>query len=155
MASATRVLISDRPHRAIALVTASHVLIFKHNSSSSTPGLLSNGSTTSLGSAGSSYASGAGPRCIVDLAPVEKADLTEYRTLSQHSVHGTLGLITVDNDVFLCVVSGASRVATVRPTETVERILSVDFRGCIPSVLSKAGWKAVALRCLSLYVVTE
>ncbi len=144
MASATRVLICDRPNRAIALVTTAHALIFKHGSSSSTPGQLSNSSTTSLGSAGSNYASGAGPRCIVELVPLEKADLSEYRTLSQHNVHGTLGLITVDNDVFLCVVSGASRVATVRPTETVERILSVDFRGYIPSVPSKACWKAVA-----------
>ena len=55
-------------------------------------------------------------------------DLQEYRSLSSLSVHGTLGLITVNGDVFLCVVSGASRVATVRPDETVQRILSVEFR---------------------------
>jgi hypothetical protein len=38
-----------------------------------------------------------------------------------------LGLISVGGDVFLCVVTHASRVATVRPGETVERILSVQF----------------------------
>ncbi len=67
------------------------------------------------------------PRCIVELTGAEKADLSEYR-IHSHSVYGTLGLITVDNDVFLCVVSGATRAATVRPGETVQKILSVDFR---------------------------
>jgi endonuclease/exonuclease/phosphatase family metal-dependent hydrolase len=38
-----------------------------------------------------------------------------------------LGLITVNSDVFLVVVNGASKVATVRPGETVQRIHSVGF----------------------------
>ena len=48
--------------------------------------------------------------------------------MSAMPVLGTLGLITVNNDVFLCVVSGSVKVATVRPGETVQRIHTVEFR---------------------------
>ena len=54
-------------------------------------------------------------------------DLADYRTLSPRPVYGTLGLITVENDVFICIVTGASKVANVRPNETVERIYAVQF----------------------------
>ncbi|KAI9655664.1 MAG: inositol polyphosphate 5-phosphatase [Alyxoria varia] len=114
-----RVLLRDRPQRAIALVTSTHALIFRHTSSGGSV----NASTTSLQSTASS---GGGPRCIVELVSLGKADLSEYRTIS-HNAHGTLGLITLENDVFLCVVSSSSRVASPRPDETVQKISSVDF----------------------------
>ena len=122
---AARVLLRDQPHRAIALTTSSHVLIFRHSSTSRA----GSASTTSLHiqAAGSGIAGETGgPRCIVELAEVEKVDLSGYKPISL-SVHGTLGLITVEDDVFLCVVSGTSRAAQRRPEETVNRILSVDF----------------------------
>lgn len=59
-------------------------------------------------------------------------DLSDYRSLSSLSVYGTLGLITVNNDVFLCVVSSATKAATVRPEETVQRINAVEFH-CLSS----------------------
>ena len=62
----------------------------------------------------------------VELYPTAEADLQDYRTIS-YSIHGTLGLITIENDVFICVVTGAVKVATLRPGETVQQILSVDF----------------------------
>lgn len=64
---------------------------------------------------------------MVEFAEVSSADLSDYRTLSPLPVHGTLGLITIDNDVFLCVLSGATKVASVRPGETVDRIHAVEF----------------------------
>jgi hypothetical protein len=64
---------------------------------------------------------------MVEFATLEDVDLTEYRSLRLSGVHGTLGLININADVFLCVISGAVRVAMVRPNETVQRILSVDF----------------------------
>ena len=67
------------------------------------------------------------PKCMVEFADVSSVDLSDYRTLSPLPVHGTLGLITIANDVFLCLVTGASKVATVRPGETVERIYGVEF----------------------------
>lgn len=74
-----------------------------------------------------SSAGGNAPKCMVEFSESQEIDLGDYRSLSSQSVHGTLGLITVNNDVFLCVVSAATRAATVRPGETVQKILSVNF----------------------------
>jgi len=65
---------------------------------------------------------------MVEFSALNTISLEDYRALTPLSVQGTLGLITINNDVFLCVVRGASRVASVRPWETVQRISSVDFR---------------------------
>ena len=43
------------------------------------------------------------------------------------TARGTLGLITLNNDVFLCVVTGSEEVAKVRPSETVQKIFAVEF----------------------------
>jgi hypothetical protein len=64
---------------------------------------------------------------MVEFADVSSVDLNDYRTLSPLPVHGTLGLITISNDVFLCVITSASKVADVRPGETVQRISGVEF----------------------------
>jgi hypothetical protein len=111
----------DSPHRAIALATESHVLIFRHSASAS----IAKKSSLSVDE-------GAAPKCIVEFSPWEGQDMHGYRALSSmspsgRSVQGTLGLVTIDNDVFLCVVNGSSRVATVRPGETIQRIQSVEF----------------------------
>lgn len=113
-----RVLLRSEPHRSIALATETHVLIFKH--SPTNPGSR-NGSTTSFSE------NGGAPRCIVEFLPWEKADMEDYRTLSTLKVYGTLGLVTLGGDVFLCVVNQAHTVATVRPGEDVQQILSVEF----------------------------
>jgi hypothetical protein len=122
-----RVLISDYPHRSIALKTPSHALIFRHSPSANDP--THNGSLTSIHSPPprtSSDGSGAS-RCMVEFVDVASADLSDYRTLSPLPVHGTLGLITINNDVFLSVVTSCNKVATVRPGETVQRIQGVEF----------------------------
>jgi hypothetical protein len=64
---------------------------------------------------------------MVEFSDVASVDLSDYRTLSPLPVHGTLGLITINSDVFLCVVTGAVKVASVRPRETVEKIYGVEF----------------------------
>jgi len=122
-----RVLIRDNPTRAIALVTPTHALVFRH--SQSTADAVHNGSLSSLQSAQSraSMDSQTAPRCMVEFSALNSLDLSDYRTLSPLPVHGTLGLITVGYDVFLCVVAGASKVASLRPGETVERIHGVEF----------------------------
>ncbi|KAL3417842.1 hypothetical protein PVAG01_10851 [Phlyctema vagabunda] len=122
-----RVLLREHPNRSIALVTPTHALIFRHTSS--TFDSIANGSLASLhtvpthGSADGTAAS----KCMVEFADVAAVDLNDYRTLSPLPVHGTLGLITINHDVFLCVVKGTVKVATVRPGETVEKIFAVDF----------------------------
>ncbi|KAK8219056.1 SacI homology domain-containing protein [Phyllosticta capitalensis] len=128
MSTSIRVLIRDYPHRSIALATESHVLVFRQSSSSterSGNGFYSGGVNASQSSVSS--AGGNAPKCMVEFSESQEIDLSDYRSLSSQSVHGTLGLITVNNDVFLCVVSAATRAATVRPGETVQKILSVNF----------------------------
>lgn len=65
---------------------------------------------------------------MVEFAELGRVDLEGFRQLNSLAVHGTLGLITVEGDVFLCVVSGASKVARVRDGESVLRIHAVEFR---------------------------
>lgn len=119
-----RALIRDSPSRSIALVTATHALVFRQTQASNDP--IGNGSLTSA-SRTSLDASVASPKCIVEFSTVASADLQDYRNLCPSPVHGTLGLITINNDVFLCLVTGAARVAVVRPGETVEKIYAVEF----------------------------
>lgn len=111
-----RVLLREHPQRAIALVTDSHALVLRHSASSTTSDLHSNGPTIKSST----------PKCMVEFSAINEINLTDYRPLSS-GVYGTLGLININADVFLCVVSGSVRVATMRPGETVQRIISVEF----------------------------
>ncbi|KAF2265672.1 hypothetical protein CC78DRAFT_183975 [Lojkania enalia] len=117
-----RVLIKDYPHRAIALTTSSHALVLRHSSTSTDQNGYGNASQTSLSNNGAGQA-----RCMVEFSGADEVDLSDYRALNMVNAHGTLGLITVNGDVFLVVVNGASKVATVRPGETIQRIHSVGF----------------------------
>jgi hypothetical protein len=124
MSASIEILIKHNPHRSFALKTATHVLILRH--------LPSSADLNDYGSQPSNNGS-ATPRCMVEFTTVEAADLDGYQSLKGQAlnwkVHGTLGLITIENDIFLCVVSGVTaRPITVRPGETVRKIESVDFR---------------------------
>lgn len=124
-----RLLIREQPQRAIALATSTHALIFRYSPSSvDADGATSrNVSQTNLAANGRHN-----PRCMVEFSALDAVDLSDYRSLISNSVHGTLGLITVNNDVFLCVVSRATKAADVRPEETVQRIDAVEFH-CLSS----------------------
>ncbi|PLB36711.1 SacI domain and endonuclease/exonuclease/phosphatase family protein [Aspergillus candidus] len=106
-----RVLSKDYPRRILTLTTKNHALIFQYNLPEQ--------------SINSQQRYDNVPRCQVEFASLRSVDLTGYRVLGDG--HGTLGLITLDEDVFICVVTGSSRAATVRPGETVSRIDNVDF----------------------------
>ena len=119
-----RVLLKDHAHRTLALTTEDHALVFRHThsaeygSSSSSTGLTVQGSNRQLGQ-------NLSPRCMVEFAPYTSLDFAGYRIIG--IAQGTLGLITLNGDVFLCTVTDASQVATPRPGETVQKIKSVDF----------------------------
>ncbi|KAI1734417.1 SacI homology domain-containing protein [Xylaria scruposa] len=124
----SQLLIRDYPHRAIAIVTNSHALIFRH--SPTTSEAVADGSLASVvpsrargGSAGEPTAS----KCMVEFSPASRGLLSDFRPLIPRPIYGTLGLVSIDRDVFLCVITHASRVATLRPGETVEKIVSVEF----------------------------
>lgn len=120
--------IRDYPLRSIAIVSASHTLILRYSSSTSDPAG-PNGSHTSLSSVkprNNNGESGAA-KCMVEFSPTSEKLLKDYRPLTPRPIYGTLGLISVNDEVFLAVITQASRAATVRPGETVERISSVAF----------------------------
>lgn len=76
-------------------------------------------------SSGASFSKIHPPRCMVELMRSSSLALDEARLLG--SGHGTLGLITLNGDVFICIVTRSTQVGTVRPGETVQRIESVEF----------------------------
>ncbi|GFF56306.1 SacI domain and endonuclease/exonuclease/phosphatase family protein [Aspergillus udagawae] len=106
-----RVFCRDYPQRTLILATTDYALIFKaiadevdHNKGSNKRDTI---------------------HCLVEFSSLSSVDLTDYRCLCDG--HGTLGLIALDGDVFLCVVTGASKAGTVRPGEAVWRIDNVHF----------------------------
>lgn len=66
---------------------------------------------------------------MVELAELDSVNLSDYKRLTSQPCFGTLGLITLGGDIFICVITSAREVATVRPGETVLRIHAVQFRG--------------------------
>ncbi|WEW60113.1 Inositol-1,4,5-trisphosphate 5-phosphatase 1 [Emydomyces testavorans] len=110
-----RVLCKDHPQRSIVLVTADdHALTLEYSPTVSESVVSSR-----------SYFNVIPPRCIVKFSSASSWNLQEYRVLG--TGYGTLGLLTLDSDVFLCVVASSSRVASPRPSETVQRIENVEF----------------------------
>lgn len=106
-----RVLCRDHPVRTLLVVTSEDALIFQHSLGEPVGNVLPiNGDTQ---------------RCLVEFASLSSIDFTGYRTLG--SGYGILGLVTIDQDVFVCIVTRSSKAATVRPGETVLRIEDVDF----------------------------
>lgn len=62
---------------------------------------------------------------MVEFGERSSIDLTLFHSVA--TAKGTLGLITLNNDVFLCVITGSEIVATVRPGELVHKIFAVEF----------------------------
>ncbi|QGA17933.1 hypothetical protein EYB26_005609 [Talaromyces marneffei] len=110
--STLRVLCRDQPRRSIALATDDCVLeITQPNVDYGR-----NGPTTKHQDTN---------RCLLEAHFRSFSDLQGYRLLGEG--RGTLGLISLNRDVFICVVTSSSRAATVRPGETVLKIENVEF----------------------------
>lgn len=123
----SQILIREYPHRAIAIASNSHALILRHSTAASDA--IANGSLAyaSSGRQRSAAADNGASKCMVEFSPAPESLLSDYRPLTPRPIYGTLGLITIERDVFLCVITQASRVATLRPGETVEKIEAVQF----------------------------
>lgn len=124
-----KVFVHDRPHRTLALVTDDHALIFRHTYSGTEQGI---GTSVSSLNAPTGGRQGSPPRCLVEFSPRSSLDLKSYRSLA--TAKGTVGLITLNNDVFICVITGSAEVATVRPGETVQNIFAVEFCKCLSPI---------------------
>ena len=121
-----RVYLHNLPPRKLALATEDHVLVFRHDHVAT--GQSFNISTASL-NPGLNVSGGnrpsPPPRCMVEFTKKSSLDLAQYHFMDY--AQGTLGLITLNNDVFLCVITVAHQVAVLRPGETVQKIHSVQF----------------------------
>ncbi|KAH8167270.1 hypothetical protein CIB48_g962 [Xylaria polymorpha] len=125
---ASQLLVRDYPHRAIAIITNSHALIFRHSSTISEA--VADGSLASVvpsRARGGSGSESPASKCMVQFSPASRHLLSDFRPLIPRPIYGTLGLVSIDRDVFLCVITQTSHVATLRPGETVEKIVSVEF----------------------------
>lgn len=121
----SQIFIRDYPHRAVAIASGSHTLILRHSPATSEAS--SNGSLASSGRQRSGNSGSVSSKCMVEFTPTSKRLLEDYRPLTPRPIYGTLGLISTGRDVFLCVITQASRAATLRPGETVQRIEAVEF----------------------------
>ena len=100
------ILVQKEPERKIALVSDSYAVIFK--------------SVTSKKNSSR-------PLCAIELLP--KAELRNYsfQKMTSHEIHGFIGLIELDGLIFICTITGKSKVAQPIPGETVNKIFAVDF----------------------------
>ncbi|ANZ77981.1 BA75_05085T0 [Komagataella pastoris] len=95
-----RVLIHEKT-RLIALVSSTHCLLIKYIKDKN--------------------------QCAVDFVEKESFSPKHMKPLSRNKAHGFLGLINVNEDVFLCVITGKTEVATPIDGETVNKIYNVEF----------------------------
>ncbi|KAK5959481.1 phosphatidylinositol-3-/phosphoinositide 5-phosphatase INP52 PWA37_003440 [Arxiozyma heterogenica] len=102
-----RLYVSNRhsEDKRIALVSESHALIFQ----------AINGFDTRSKS------------CSLTLVPREELKNQGYKRLTYREIFGFIGLIEVDNNIFIGTITGASKVASPIPGETVNKIYAVDF----------------------------
>lgn len=117
--STLRVLCRDQPRRSIALVADDCVLEITQPNVDYGRGPTTKHQDTN--------------RCLLEAFFRSSSDLQGYRLLGEG--WGTLGLISLNHDVFICVVTSSSRAATVRPGETVLKIENVEF--CLYSPLQR------------------
>ncbi|KAK9495456.1 SacI homology domain-containing protein [Lipomyces doorenjongii] len=135
---AMRIYFREQP-RTLLLATDEYALSF-HCVNDSTEEKSSNytgkpAPDNSVHGSGNSAAS----RVLVDFTSRETIDITRYRPLSSLPCYGCLGLLNVDGDVFLAVITRSSKVAEpVADLETVYRIHALEFY-CV----SRATWDFV------------
>ncbi|AEY97456.1 FAFL228Wp [Eremothecium gossypii FDAG1] len=106
------VLVQREPQRRIAIISKSYALIFK-------------AVKADCGSPGASGASR--PLCAIELLPKSHLREQNFEKLTNLEVYGFLGLIEIENKIFICTITGKSKVARPIPGETVNKIYAVDF----------------------------
>ncbi|KAF0414452.1 DNase I-like protein [Gigaspora margarita] len=66
-------------------------------------------------------------QCNVRLLRESDVDIMEYRQPGSRAVYGCLGLLQVEREMFLAVVTECLPVGEIRPNESVFRIIDVEF----------------------------
>ncbi|AET40168.1 uncharacterized protein Ecym_5414 [Eremothecium cymbalariae DBVPG len=106
------ILAQNDHERRISIVSKSYALIFKAvKSDPSSP----TAATTNR------------PLCAIELLPKSHLKGQKFEKLTNLEVYGFLGLIEIENKIFICTITGKSKVARPIPGETVNKIYAVDF----------------------------
>ncbi|SCU82953.1 LADA_0C08856g1_1 [Lachancea dasiensis] len=123
-----RILVQRSGERKVALVSEAYALIFKavENEEDRTK-----------------------PLCAIELLPASKIS-SSYQKMTSHEVHGFIGLIELDGLIFICTITGKTKVAQPVPKETVNKIFAVDF-----FCLNDARWDFVELDSNGFPVTSE
>lgn len=79
-------------------------------------------------------------KCLLEFTNRASIDFDKYRLLSDIEHKGCLGLIEINSDVFVCLISGSEVVANPRDGETVNLIHGVEFY-CV----NRSDWDYVSL----------
>ncbi|SCU81660.1 LAFA_0C06414g1_1 [Lachancea sp. 'fantastica'] len=66
------------------------------------------------------------PLCAIELLPKTRVG-PSYQRMTSHEVHGFIGLIELEGLIFICTITGKTKVAQPVPKETVNKIYAVDF----------------------------
>lgn len=104
-----KLLLSDNPERRIGILSNEYALIFK---------AVRNPNSINTRDK---------PYCAIELVNKKIIDSQHFIDLSSKEIHGFIGLIEVDDLIFIGVITGKSRVASPIPKENVNKIYSVDF----------------------------
>lgn len=68
-----------------------------------------------------------GNSCTINLVHKSELKGQNYKILSKHNIFGFIGLIEIDNNIFIGTITGCAKVANPTPRETVNKIYAVDF----------------------------
>lgn len=101
------ILVQHKPERRLSIVSKSYSLIFK--------------------AVRPPEGDHSRPLCAIELLPKSQLKGPKFEKLTNHEIHGFLGLIEIDHKIFICAITGKSKVANPIIGETVNKIYAVDF----------------------------
>ncbi|OWB61676.1 phosphatidylinositol phosphate phosphatase activity protein [[Candida] boidinii] len=79
-------------------------------------------------------------KCAIELVDKKNFNRNHYEELSKRKITGFLGLIEMNQDVFLCVITGSIDVASPSKNEKINKIMDVEFY-----CLTKDSWDFILL----------
>lgn len=99
----------NNDERKIALVSKSFALIFQLSKDNN------NNNDNQIAS------------CSLHLKHKDELKNNGYKKLTHHEIHGFIGLIEVENNIFIATITGSAKVASPIPGENINKIYAVDF----------------------------
>ncbi|CCF60266.1 hypothetical protein KAFR_0J02020 [Kazachstania africana CBS 2517] len=102
------ILVSQEPERRIAIVSKNYALILKNVFDTQ-------------------HEKNKKPLCAIELISKNDLQKQNFKKLTDSEIHGFIGLIEMDDLIFVAAITGKSKVAAPTPGETVNKIFAVDF----------------------------